>query len=311
MSSAVQFGVQVSTAMCAMPELRDAWNRVEALGYSWISGQDHFYTQRAPGAGSFEGVTSHAALAAWTTRPRVGCLVYSAGYRHPAVMANAMATIDHISGGRLELGMGAGWLQAEYDDYGIEFESPAVRLRRLRESVEVIRALWTQTTVDYDGEFFSLSNARCGVRPLQSPPRIWIGAGGPRAVRLAAQIGDGWNANFLAPQAFADGVAEIRSIAPDPDRFTIGATVPLVMAETVGAVDALLRDRYGPTADAMRPAALTGSTAEVTDAVGRLVEAGCQLLVIAVRPPFDFDGLERFAADVAPHFVAAGDHAAG
>jgi alkanesulfonate monooxygenase SsuD/methylene tetrahydromethanopterin reductase-like flavin-dependent oxidoreductase (luciferase family) len=303
MTSTVRFGVQVSTAMCEMPELRDAWERVEAMGYDWISGQDHFYTQRAPGAGCFEGTTSHAALAAWTTRPRVGCLVYSAGYRHPAVMANAMATIDHISGGRLELGMGAGWLQAEYDDYGIPFESPGVRLRRLRESVDVIRLLWTETTVDYEGEFYSLSNARCGVHPLQPQPRIWIGAGGPRAVRLAAEIGDGWNANFLSPQAFADGVVEIRSIAPDPERFTIGATVPLVMAETPEHVDASLRDRYGPTAEAMRPAALTGSTAHVTDAVGRLVEHGCQLLVIAVRPPFDLDGLERFAAEVAPHFT--------
>src|SRR5204863_10113747 len=109
--AAMRFGGQVSTAMCEMSELRAAWTRVEALGYDWISGQDHFYTPRAPGAGSFEGVTGHAALAAWTTRPRVGCLVYSAGYRHPAVMANAMATIDHISAGRPELGMAAACLQ--------------------------------------------------------------------------------------------------------------------------------------------------------------------------------------------------------
>jgi alkanesulfonate monooxygenase SsuD/methylene tetrahydromethanopterin reductase-like flavin-dependent oxidoreductase (luciferase family) len=298
----VRFGVQVSTAMCSMAELREAWTRVEALGYDWISGQDHFYTQRAPGAGSFEGVTSHTALAAWTSRPRVGCLVYSAGYRHPAVMANAMATVDHISGGRLELGMGAGWFQAEYDDYGLPFEPPAVRLRRLREAVEVIRSLWTEETVDHDGEFFRLSHARCGVRPVQARPRIWIGAAGPRALRLAAEIGDGWNANFLSPQRFADGVAEVRSTAPDSEKFAIGATVPLVMANTPEGVDAVLRNRYGPTADAMRPAAITGSPTAVTDAVGRLIDHGCQWLIIAVRPPFDFDELESFATEVAPQF---------
>ena len=140
---------------------------------------------------------------------------------------------------------------------------------------------------------------------MQARPRIWIGAAGPRAVRLAAEIGDGWNANFLSPERFSAGVTEIRAIAPDPQRFTIGATVPLVIAQTAAQVDAVMRDRYGPTADAMRPAAITGSPTEITDAVGRLGELGCQLLVVAVRPPFDLDELERFATDVVPNFASS------
>jgi alkanesulfonate monooxygenase SsuD/methylene tetrahydromethanopterin reductase-like flavin-dependent oxidoreductase (luciferase family) len=295
------FGVQVSTAMCSMAEIRDAWARVEAMGFDWISGQDHFLTLREPGAGCFEALTAHAALAALTTRPRVGCLVYSAGYRHPAVMANALVTIDHLSGGRLEVGMGAGWLEEEYDQYGLPFEAPAVRLRRMRESVQVIRSLWAQDETDFDGEFFQLRGARCDPGPVQDLPRIWIGAKGPRALRVAAEVGDGWNANFIPPDAFSAGARVAREVEPDPERFALSATVPLVVAPG-GDVDAVVRARYGGAFDAVRGAALAGSVDEIADAVGRFVDAGASLLVLAVRPPFEFDALELFATEVAPRF---------
>src|SRR6185503_10475580 len=152
----MQFGVQVSTAMCEMSDVCRVWPLLEAMGYDWISGQDHFYTQRADGAGSFEAVACHAALAVLTERVRVGCLVYSAGYRHPAVLANAAVTIDHLSNGRLELGLGAGWHQWEYEAYGIPFEAPGVRLRRMAESIQIVRRLMIEETVDFDGEFFRL-----------------------------------------------------------------------------------------------------------------------------------------------------------
>jgi alkanesulfonate monooxygenase SsuD/methylene tetrahydromethanopterin reductase-like flavin-dependent oxidoreductase (luciferase family) len=297
-----RFGVQVSTAMCSMPEILDAWDRVEAMGFEWISLQDHFVTLREPGASCFEALTTHTALATRTTTPRVGCLVYSAGYRHPAVMANALVTIDHLSGGRLEVGMGAGWLQAEYDQYGLEFESPGVRLRRLREAVTVIRSLWTNDTTDFDGEFFHLSDARCDPKPLQPRPNIWIGAKGPRALTVAAEVGDGWNANFIPPDEFAAGVDLVRGLVADPHRFALSATVPLVVASKA-EVDDVVRTRYGAAADAVRAAALAGSVDEITDAVGRFVEAGAEWLILAVRPPFEFDALETFVAEVAPQFV--------
>jgi alkanesulfonate monooxygenase SsuD/methylene tetrahydromethanopterin reductase-like flavin-dependent oxidoreductase (luciferase family) len=295
------FGVQISTAMCTMAELRGAWGRAESLGFEWISGQDHFYTLRAPHADSFEALTSHAALAAVTTRPRVGCLVYAAGYRHPAVLANAMVTIDHLSNGRLELGMGAGWLRAEYEDYGLPFESTPARLRRLREAVQVIRSLWSLEVTDFDGEFYQLTNARCDPKPLQTLPRIWIGAKGPRALKVAAEVGDGWNANFLSAEEFRQCVGQVKESAPDPDRITIGASVALVVAGD-GRIDVVMRFRYGATADAMRPATLAGSESQITDAVGRYVEAGAEWMIVALRPPFEFDELESFASSVVPHF---------
>jgi alkanesulfonate monooxygenase SsuD/methylene tetrahydromethanopterin reductase-like flavin-dependent oxidoreductase (luciferase family) len=297
----VQFGVQISTAMCSMAELRVAWARVEALGFDWISGQDHFYTMRAPAGGTFEGLTTHTALAALTTRPRVGCLVYAAGYRHPAVMANALVTIDHLSNGRLEVGLGAGWLQAEYDDYGIAWEPTPVRLRRLREYVDVIRSLWSAATTDYDGEFYQLRNARCDPKPLQSLPRIWIGAKGPKALRVAAEIGDGWNANFIAPDEFAERVQQLREHAPDPSRVAVAASAPLIVADE-SQIDDVMRERYGATAEHQKAAALAGSTQQITDKVGQYVDAGAQWIIVALRPPFELDELEEFAATVVPAF---------
>jgi len=297
-----RFGVQVSTAMCSMPELRETWSKVEGLGFDWISCQDHFYTLRAPGADSFEALTCHAALATVTTRPRVGCLVYSAGYRHPAVMANALVTIDHLSGGRLELGIGAGWLQQEYEDYGIRFEPTPVRLRRLKENVEIIRSLWSSETTDYDGEFYTLHAARCDPKPLQSLPRIWVGASGPKALRVAAAVGDGWNANFLSPSDFSDRVQLLGEVTPSGKSLAIGASTALVVADD-SKIKEVMRFRYGEKADQLMPAVLSGSVDQITDKVGRYVTAGADWVIVAIRPPFELDELETFVASVVPHFA--------
>ncbi|MGH9208092.1 MAG: LLM class flavin-dependent oxidoreductase, partial [Acidimicrobiales bacterium] len=161
--------------MCTMPELQAVWAHAEELEFEWISVWDHFYPAPTPLEGdNFEAVACHAALAALTSRPRVGCLVYSAGYRHPAVLANAGVTVDHLSGGRLEMGIGAGWHAWEYDAYGMPFEAPAVRLRRMAEAVEIVRLLWTQEVTDYEGEFWTLREARCNPKPVQASPRIWV-----------------------------------------------------------------------------------------------------------------------------------------
>jgi alkanesulfonate monooxygenase SsuD/methylene tetrahydromethanopterin reductase-like flavin-dependent oxidoreductase (luciferase family) len=138
-------------------------------------------------------------------------------------MANALVTIDHLSNGGMELGVGAGWLQREYKDYGIPFDPPGERLRRLRETVEVIRLLWHQDTADYDGKFYQLRSARCDPKPVQASPRTWVGAKQPRALQLAGKIGDGWNTEFQSPEDFAKAVAVVKEAARDPERVAIGA----------------------------------------------------------------------------------------
>ncbi len=299
----VRFGVHVGPQQCTMPELRNVWRTAEDLGFDWVSVWDHFYPAPSPEDGDcFEAVACHAALAATTERVRVGSLVYSAGYRHPAVLANAAATIDHISNGRLEMGMGAGWHKGEYDAYGIPFEGPGTRLRRMAEAIQVIRLLWTQDVTTFDGEFFHLKDARCNPKPIQSPPRIWVGASGEKqGLALAGKHGDAWNVPFVSAAEFARKREIVLGNAPDPSSFVTGANVGYVQAAP-GKEDEALAERFGPIASFVRPGILLGSGQSIVDQVGAYVDAGASWVILALRAPFDLDALAAFAQDVVPAF---------
>jgi alkanesulfonate monooxygenase SsuD/methylene tetrahydromethanopterin reductase-like flavin-dependent oxidoreductase (luciferase family) len=241
MTHPVRFGVHAGPQMCTMSELREVWATAETAGFDWVSMWDHFYPAPSPLDGDcFEAVVCHAALATSTSRVRVGSLVYSAGYRHPAVLANAGVTIDHLSNGRLELGIGAGWHKWEYDAYGMPFEPPATRLRRMAEAIEVIRLLWTQETTTYDGEFFTLTDAHCNPKPLQPSPRVWVGASGEQlGLKLAGRLGDGWNTPFVTPEDFARKREIVLANARHPDRLQVGVNLSYIDAPSSGVVDAL------------------------------------------------------------------------
>jgi alkanesulfonate monooxygenase SsuD/methylene tetrahydromethanopterin reductase-like flavin-dependent oxidoreductase (luciferase family) len=295
-----QFGVHTGPQDCSVQELSDLWAGAEQLGFDWISIWDHFYpAQISPDRDCFEAIACHAALAVRTTRVRVGSLVYCAGFRHPAVLANAAVTIDHLSGGRLELGLGAGWHQAEFEGYGLPFEPPATRLRRLAETVEVIRLLWTEEVSNYQGEFVHLTNALCNPKPLQTPPRIWIGASGNQlALPLVGRLADGWNIAYVSPEAFGRKLEIVRQHSAHPDRLVTGVNVGLVFAEK--NADEELKLRYGDAADLVKEGTLYGSVEQIVDKIGRYRQAGVDWINLGLRAPFDLAALRRFATEVIP-----------
>jgi probable F420-dependent oxidoreductase len=180
-----------------------AWaRRAETLGYDsvWIS--DHYFLSLAryggpeEAYGSPEAMTALAALAAVTDRVRVGALVLAAGFRHPALLAKEAVTVDLLSEGRLDLGLGAGWYEAEFEAFGHPFGSPGERFEVLEETVEVLARLWSdEEPVTWEGKRFRLSDAYCRPRPAQEGgPSIWLGGkGGPRLLRLVARRAAGWN----------------------------------------------------------------------------------------------------------------------
>lgn len=307
----VAFGVHFGLDGCSIDDLRASWLRAEELGYGWISVWDHFHATMVPAeSGVFEAVACHAALAEATSRVRVGSLVYSAGYRHPSVLAHAAATIDHISGGRLELGVGAGWLESEYTAHGIPFEAPGRRLRRLREAVEIIRLLWTEDVTSFEGEFYSLAGARCHPKPVQTAPRIWVGAPGERTgIKTAAQVADGWNCTAVSPETFARKRQILLDHAPEPDRLLTSVTVGLVLAD--GDPGSAMRQRYGEFADLVGgvDSTLVGSVPEVLDRCGRYAEAGADWIILRQVAPFDLPSLETFAAEVVPALSRSADAA--
>ncbi len=299
----MRFGVHTGLQHTDFDELVALWRRIEAQpAFEWISIWDHFYA--ADGSGDphcLEAVTAHAALCCTTARVRCGSLVYSVGYRHPAVLANVAASLDRLSGGRVTLGLGAGWLAAEYDAYGLPFPPPGVRLRQLDEAIECIAALLRTPEATYRGEHFTLHHARCEPKPLQDPLPLWIGGGGEQVtLRIAARHADGWNVPFVDPEVFAHKVRVLEhhceGASRDPLTLEKAVNVGLAWDE-----DDLHR-QFDRIAEYVRPGVLTGSTQEMVDRIGAYREAGADWLIVARRAPFDADALDRFASEVLPAF---------
>ena len=290
------FGVHTGLQHTTSDELRGLWRHIEDLGFGWISIWDHFYgaTGLPDDAECFEAVAMHAALACETSRVRVGSLVYSVGYRHPAVLAKMITAIDHLCGGRADLGLGAGWAQVEYEAYGFDFPSAGTRLDQLAEAARVVRSLLHTEFTDFEGEWFQMRHARNEPRPVQDAIPIWIGGGGERrTLRIVAESADGWNVPFVSPEDFAkknavlDGHCE--AIGRDPR--AVRRSVNLGIAWTEESLHA----QFGALASRVRPGVLTGSNGEVVDRIGRYVEAGADQINLALRAPFDRDALERFS----------------
>jgi F420-dependent oxidoreductase-like protein len=305
----VRIGVHTGLQYTTTAELQDLWRRIDALGFDWISIWDHFYASDAPvtgggatpGARCLEAVAAHAALATTTSRVRCGSLVYCALYRHPAVLANTMATIDQLSDGRVTLGLGAGWHQTEFDAYGIPFPPAPVRLRILDEAIQCVRLLLTEEVANFDGEHFRLVDARCEPKPVQSRLPLWIGGGGEKvSLRLAARHADGWNVAFIPPEAYRHKVEVLgdHCAAVGRDPATIEKTVNLPLAWT----EEDLGVQFAGVADYVRPSALLGSAQQMIDHIGRYADAGAQTVIVALRAPFDPDALNRFGTEVVPAF---------
>lgn len=294
------FGVHTGLQHTTTDELRPLWQRIEELGFGWISIWDHFYgaTGQPDDAACLEAVAAHAALACSTSRVRCGALVYSIGYRHPAVLAKAITTIDHLSGGRADMGLGAGWAQVEYDAYGIDFPPPGVRLDQLEEGIQIVRGLLHDEVTDFAGRWFTVSGARNEPRPVQVKLPVWVGGGGEkRTLRIAARYADGWNVPFVSPAAFAAKRAILHehcaAVGRDPAEIRCAVNVGLAWT------DASVRQQFGKLAEYVRDGCLTGSFDQVHERIGQYVEAGADQINIALRAPFDVAALEQFAGALA------------
>ena len=193
---------------------------------------DHFYPLTGDFAGpNLEAWTMLAALAQATSRIRLGCQVTGMVYRHPAVLANMAATVDIISGGRLELGLGAGWNQMECDAYGIELPQLRERFDRFDEGVEAIISLLSNTLTTFDGHYVRLTDARCEPKPVQRPhPPVTIGGRGrTRTLRTAARWAQQWNAITSDPQEWASLkqtlVEHCAAVGRDPGEITCSVNI--------------------------------------------------------------------------------------
>src|SRR5688572_721016 len=267
------YGVHAGLQKTTTAELRGLWRRIEELGFDWISVWDHFYAADMTGdADCLEAVAAHAALACATTRVRCGSLVYCAGYRHPAVLAKAITTIDHLSAGRVDVGLGAGWSEVEYRAYGIPFSSVGERMDILEEAAACVRSLLHDESTTFEGTHFRLADARNAPRPVQPAVPVWIGGGGERrTLRIAAMHADGWNIPFVSPEMFAHKRAVLHEhcavVGRDPSTIRCAVNVGIARDEDD------LAAQFGNIREFVRPGVVIGTGAALADRVREYVAA--------------------------------------
>lgn len=192
-------------------EYRTVWRIADEAGFDSLWNMDHLATLGGDDSGDiFEAWTLLAAMAETTSRVRIGCAVTGNTYRHPGVLAKMAATVDHLSGGRLEFGIGAGWAENEHTMLGLEFGTVGERMDRLEEACQIVRSLWTEPRTTFEGEHYRLADAVAKPKPVQQPhPPIWIGGRGRRrTLRIAAKYADVWN----APGHPEDDVGELSGV---------------------------------------------------------------------------------------------------
>jgi alkanesulfonate monooxygenase SsuD/methylene tetrahydromethanopterin reductase-like flavin-dependent oxidoreductase (luciferase family) len=296
----ITFGVHTGPSNTTVGELVALWSHVEQGPFDWISIWDHLYGADGTSPHNLEAVAMHTALAMSTSRVTCGSLVYCAGYRHPAVLANAMATIDHLSGGRCAFGIGAGWAHYEYDAYGFHFARSRGRLDLMEESLRCIAGLLRQgedERFDFEGEHFTMHDAACVPAPVQERLPIWVGGGGERrTLPMAARHADGWNVPFISPEQFRHKNELLDELCEAEGR----DPASLARAVNVGHAsdDASLETQFGALAEVLAPGVLMGTTAELTEGIGRFVEAGATQINLALRAPFAYEAVDAVAASI-------------
>ena len=285
----------------------------ERLGFDSIWLFDHFHTYFKPVLETtFECWTSAAALARDTSRIRIGQMVTGNGYRNPALLAKMASTVDVLSHGRLDFGIGGGWYEHEYLAYGYDFPPLGDRLRMLGEALAVIRALWTQPYASFAGDFYHVDGAINEPKGVQKPhPPIWVGGAGEKVtLRLAAQYGDATNfGGHLDDMAWYhhkfDVVrAHCEAIGRDPDKLIRSTNVETTLVRPGDDPDALTRTyRRDQTLEEYRTHAVVGGPQEIIDTYGRLIDAGATCIIVSDLPGLaQTDVLEALAADVLPAF---------
>lgn len=281
MAQSLRFGICTDQNL-PWPTLVERWRFFEGLGFDSIWDCDHYIQPSRPTGPYFEGWTLLAGLAAMTERIRIGVLVSCNTFRHPALLAKEAVTVDHISNGRLELGLGAGWYRPEHEQYGIPFPANAELVGRFAEAVEIVDALMRDEVVSYEGQYYQLREAAFRPGPIQRPrPPLTLGAHGPRMLGIVARHADAWN-SFGTPDEMRE-----RNAILDEQCARIGRDP-----------GAIRRSLYGWAA--MLPYDPWASVGAFEEVIGRYREVGVDEFIIDQPPVEQFPIVERVAADVLP-----------
>jgi F420-dependent oxidoreductase-like protein len=308
----MQFGVFTSLSGTTWPDVLDLWQRSESTGWDVACLTDHFMTAARNREGTvLESWSTLSALAALVPRIRVGTIVLGNTYRNPALVAKMAAQVDIISGGRLLLGLGAGWQENEHEAYGIPFYTMRERLERLDEACQMILSLWTQPRSSFAGRFYRLSDAPLDPKPLQKPhPELMIGGGGERVtLRIVAKHADHWNV-WAGPKMLARKTAILEEhcskVGRDSKTIARSVNMALLITSKTQEIDRLteaITKRMGSHATDAMDVCLAGSRGQIRDKLHELKAGGVNTVFIPTmfRPLDELRrDMDQFIAEIAP-----------
>jgi F420-dependent oxidoreductase-like protein len=305
----MRFGIQTGPQHVTWPELLDVWQLADGLKFDTAWTFDHLFPIMSDPKGSqFEGWTALTALAMKTEHVRVGTLVTGITYRYPAVLAKIGASLDVITGGRLEMGVGAAWFQQEHEALGIPFPPVAERIKRLGEVCEILIRMWTEEAATFEGQYYRIHEAYCNPKPVQKPrPPILIGGGGEQlTLKMVARYADTWN-SFGPPEVMKRKLEVLRghcqAVGRDYEAIEKSVSLPPVLSTDRSKLDAMLADlaaRRGMTLDEARASMLWGTPDEAVERLRQYREMGVTHIILSLRAPYDLRQLELFAREVIP-----------
>lgn len=300
----------------------DRWRRIirttEDLGFESLFRSDHFFSLSGPhDRDALETFISFVLVAEESSRIRFGPLVSSMTFRHPSLLARMAAQIDLLSGGRFILGMGAGWNVPEHEAFGLPFPPVRERMDRLEEGIQVVRALWGNGPVSFDGRYYQLKDAECFPKPAQSPAPILVGGSGEkRTLRIVAKYADEWNAVGQTVEGYRHKnevlLGHCDAVGRDASTirrsmmcgFVIGRDedgVRAHLARIGEALPMLTRGNPDEVLEGVRNRGwLVGTTSEVVEQIKQREELGIQRIMLQHHAQADFDTLELIAKDVLP-----------
>ncbi len=311
----IRFGLQVAPQQTTIEELKEVWQEAEALGFDSVWTNDHLLPSVGPSdEGNLESWTLLAAMATVTKRVQIGALVTSNTFRHPAILAKMATTIDHLSNGRLVLGIGAGWFEREHQAYGVAFPALKDRTKALGEALEVMTKLWSSTSpVSFKGQYYTLVDAPFMPKPIQKPyPPIMIGGiGEKRILPLVARYAQMWNIPNLEPDKIAEKNKILEKACEKIGRncaeIERSYLTPLYIKADPASAQSLLEtlaDLRKITVEEARRSMLIGDPAEIRKQLQTYIDAGVTHFIINLRRPglYDREGVRLFAKEVIPAF---------
>jgi len=307
----MQFGIvlHVSAAYANWRTLLNITKEAEQLGYDSVWVSDHFISSSSrPYA--LESWTVLSALASLTRKIKLGTYVLCNQFRHPSIVARMGSTLDNISKGRLELGIGAGWLRHEHLAFGFAWNKHSTRVERLKESIEIIKKLWTENQVSYTGKYFQLKKATLEPKPFQKPhPSIWVGGNSSAIMKVVAEVGEGWIPVLPTPKQLADSISHIREemkqIGRDKQKLRVayGGSGCALVAEDEKSIkklaQPLIRSLKQPLEES---ACLVGTPEQCIQKIEQYWKAGAHEIVAGFYDFPSTKSLKLFAKSVIPHF---------